>query len=401
MRTSARHTLAAIIFALLALLVASPAAAAPLYPPTDPDPFYAAPAELSQAAPGDVLKIRPRPIPPGFTGVETWQIQFRSTDSAGAPIAATTTLFLPHNRIDNGPLLSFQHIINALGLQCTPSRALYTNDPLDVIREAPALNAAFQQGWSVAVPDHLGPKSAYGAARLGGTIALDGIRAVQRATQFQLAESPVTMAGYSGGGMATAFAAALAPSYAPELDIIGAAAGGVPMDLRDLANALGDDPHPAFGLAFAAALGLEREYPERFPVSTQLTASGRALQHQLNDGCTNDILGVGINRGIRDIAVDPDLVDSPEAIAVIEENSVSSYPGVPTAPMFIWHSSTDLLVPIDAVDRTVARYCAAGATVALHRVNSPDHLTAALEGLPAAVEYLRARYRGEPAPSTC
>ncbi len=35
------------------------------------------------------------------------------------------------------------------------------------------------------------------------------------------------MAGYSGGGMATAFAAALAPSYAPELDIVGAAAGGV------------------------------------------------------------------------------------------------------------------------------------------------------------------------------
>jgi hypothetical protein len=29
----------------------------------------------------------------------------------------------------------------------------------------------------------------------------------------------MAMAGYSGGGMATAWAAALAPDYAPELDI--------------------------------------------------------------------------------------------------------------------------------------------------------------------------------------
>jgi hypothetical protein len=40
----------------------------------------------------------------------------------------------------------------------------------------------------------------------------------------------VGMMGYSGGAIATEWASELAPSYAPTLRIIGAAAGGVPVD---------------------------------------------------------------------------------------------------------------------------------------------------------------------------
>ncbi|MFI5436391.1 lipase family protein [Rhodococcus baikonurensis] len=110
--------------------------------------------------------------------------------------------------------MSYQHIINALGLGCAPSTAMYTDDPKLAIREAPGLNVAIAKGWSVAIPDHLGPSSAYGAAKLGGQITLDGIRAAQQFDSLGLGASPVGMAGYSGGGMATAMAAAIAPTYA-------------------------------------------------------------------------------------------------------------------------------------------------------------------------------------------
>ncbi len=38
------------------------------------------------------------------------------------------------------------------------------------------------------------------------------------------------MVGYSGGSIATEFASEEAPKYAPKLDIVGVAEGGVPVD---------------------------------------------------------------------------------------------------------------------------------------------------------------------------
>lgn len=113
----------------------------------------------------------------------------------------------------------------------------------------------------MALPDHLGPTFAYGAARLGGQITLGGTRAALAAGRG-LDHSRVAMAGYPGGGMATAWADALAPSYAPELDIAGAAAGGIPVRMLEGSST---NPPPVFSVVMVAGIGLEREYPGRFP----------------------------------------------------------------------------------------------------------------------------------------
>ncbi|PTR27481.1 secretory lipase [Rhodococcus sp. OK519] len=387
--------------AVLVAPVTGPATAAPVLPAADPDPFYGQSGDLAGSAPGDVLAARRMPLLPQFPNTTVWQVRFRSTGSEGGPIAAVSTLLVPDARPSSGPLLSYQHIINALGARCAPSRTLFTNDPNLMIREAPALNVALTRGWTVALPDHLGPASAYGAARLGGQITLDGIRAAQRMPELGLAASPVAMAGYSGGGMATSFAAALAPSYAPELNIVGVAAGGVPMNLGKMAQGLGTAPHPAFGLALAAAIGLEREYPDRLPVSEQLNARGLAMRDAVADACTNDILATGAGHSASEIATTTDLLSSPGAREVLSDNSVEDYPGVPTAPLFEWHSPTDVLIPVDSIATTLQRYCRAGATVESELFPSPDHLTTAVLGAPRALDYLDARFRGEPAPSNC
>ncbi len=74
---------------------------------------------------------------------------------------------------------------------------------------------------------------------------------------------------------------------------------------------------------------------------------------------------------------------------------------MPTAPLFEWHSPTDALIPVDSIDATLQRYCRAGAPVESELFPSPDHLTTAVLGAPRALDYLDARFRGEPAPSTC
>lgn len=391
--------------------ISPPAHAAPvsdtnsvLYPVALSDRFYSTPEDLASHSPGDVLAVRSVPAPFGFVGTEVAQIKFRSTNSEGEPISAVTTVLSPRNAAPGRPLLSFQHIVNALGLECAPSRALYTNNPDQAIREAPGLNVAIQQGWSVAIPDHLGPSSAYGAARLGGQITLDGIRAAQRHAALGLADSPVGMAGYSGGGMATAMAAALAPSYAPELDLVGSAYGGAPLNIGDMAEGLGNAPHPAFGLAMAAALGLEREYPDRMPISAQLNATGLELRNTLANACTNSILVNGAGRSLADVA-DPEnghaLLSSDSVRAVLDANSVEMIPDVPNAPIYEWHASNDVLIPVDSITTTMQRYCEAGIPVHSETVWSPDHLSAAVVGLPGALEFLTDRFAGKPPTTTC
>lgn len=396
-----RAIVAAVVAGCAAVLAPTAVSAAPVYPVADPDGFYSQPPGSATRAPGDVLAVRRMPSLPFFPNTDVWQVAFRSTNSQNAPIAAVTTVLAPANRQPNGPLLSYQHIVNALGTRCAPSRALYTNDPDLVIREAPALNAALMRGWTVALPDHLGPDSAYGAARLGGQITLDGIRAAQRVPELALAASPVAMVGYSGGGMATAFAAALAPAYAPELNIVGVAEGGVPMNIGKMAHALGTAPHPVFGLALAAAIGLEREYPDQLPIGEQLNGIGVAMRDAVANACTNQILATGAGHSAGEISTHTGLLDSPAAEAVLADNSVENYPGVPTAPVFEWHSPTDALIPVDSIDATIRRYCRAGATVQSELFPSPDHLTTAVLGAPRAMDYLDARFRGEPAPSNC
>lgn len=393
--------LACLAVALAMVVSPAPAGAQPIYPIPDSDPFYLQPPDLAGKRPGDVLAVRPMPPIAAFPGVGVVQIKFRSTNSEGKPIAATTLALLPANRQPGGPLLSYQHIINGLGTKCSPASTLYTSDPNLVVREAPALNVVLTRGWSILLPDHLGPTAAYGAAKLGGQIVLDNIRAAQRVGELGLANSPVAMAGYSGGGMATAWAAALAPKYAPELKIVGAAEGGVPANITKMARQLGFNPHPAFGLAMAAAIGLEREYPDRFPLSEQLNPLGIDIRNKMANACTNDILAAGAGHSVPELASTLELTSDPKVWSIADENSLELYSGVPTIPIYEWHSPIDGLIPVDSILNTVSRYCGAGVPVQSDIYPVPDHLTAAVLGLPTALNYLEQRFQGAPAPSNC
>ncbi|ONM47103.1 lipase family protein [Nocardia donostiensis] len=392
----------ALLSAVATLLVGTaPAPALPMYPASDPDPFYLPPPDLATREPGEVLGVKQLPSLLTFPNTKVTLVKFRSTNSRGLPIAATTTVLTPALHRPDGPLLSYQHIINGLGPDCAISRVLYTHDPNLQVKEAVALNALLGRGWSIALPDHLGPTFAYGAARLGGQITLDGIRAAQQVDELRVRNSPVAMAGYSGGGMATAWAAALAPTYAPELKLAGAATGGVPANLVKMLEALQFNPHPAFGLVMAAGIGLEREYPERFPISDYLNEAGLTARNQMGNGCTNEILATGAGRSIRDYARSTTLINDADARAVVEENSLELYEGVPNIPIYEWHSPTDPLIPVDSIVNTNRRYCEAGVRLQSELTNSPEHLSAAVLGVPSMINWLDARFRGEPAPSNC
>ncbi|WP_432278271.1 lipase family protein [Nocardia carnea] len=371
------------------------AKAEPLYPQPDPDPFYTAPENLGDLQPGDVVRTRTIDTGP-YLGTKGHQIAFRSTNSRDEPILGVTTVLMPVG-VDNPPLVSYQALINSLGTRCNPSRSLFNGE----LQDAVGAMLPIGRGWAISVPDYLGPTVAYAAGRLSGMITLDSIRAVQQVAELDLADAPVAIAGYSGGGLATGWAAALQPSYAPELKIDAAVAGGIPADLEQMALGLGFAPHPGFGLAFAAAMGLEREYPHRLPISDQLNENGLWFREFTHDACRRFLLFHGAFRSAEQMAASKSLMDSPEAREVLHENSLRYFDGVPAMPTYLWHGRFDTLTPYDGVAEYADRACRAGAPVKLTTYDIAEHMTAAVAGFADAWSFVEARFRGEDVPMGC
>ncbi|WP_405484703.1 lipase family protein [Nocardia sp. NBC_00511] len=394
-RRSIRKTLVqgfGLATALVSVMVAAPAAhAGAIYPAPDRDGFYYAAGNLGGAANGDVLNSRPMPSP--WPGASVTQILFRSTNSVGAPIPAVTTLISPGP--GPRPLLSYQPFVNSLGMQCAPSHSIFDGS----MKESAAFPLLLARGWAIAVPDHLGPDSAYGAARMGGQITLDGIRAVKRFAPAGLGDSPVGLAGYSGGAMSTGFAAALAPDYAPELPIVGVAEGGVPVNPGKMAIEAGDSPQALFGLGFAVAIGMEREYPAEINLDQSLTPFGFGMRERIANSCVDDIISVGANHSISDV-FHPGMENDPTMIRTMHENALEMVPELIRAPLYEWHGGSDQ-VPLNLAMATAGRYCAAGTPVQFDIIPGADHLGAILPGSANAMNYLADRFAGRPAPSNC
>lgn len=367
-----------------------------------PAPFYHTdPETLAAAENGQVINTRDVDMF-AFTGYRVTEIAYRSTDSHDVPILATATVVRPHHARPDGPVLSYQHYLNALGQQCAPTESL-VNPTLETVQDNAMafLRVRLDQGWTVIIPDHLGPKVAYPGGKLSGRITLDGMRAVRDDPRFDSRHSRFGALGYSGGGIATAWTANLHSEYAPDVNLVGVAQGGVPTDMTTMARMIGNTPHPAFGLAFAAAVGTAREYPAEIRLEEKLTPEGWALYERLRGRCTAGLLTLGAFRSVPEVLESGDLMAEEELMRALAENSIALEPHVPEVPVFMWHSHTDPLVPFWDAEATAQRYCREGTPLTWEPGLAPEHLMGAVEKLPAAMNWLQQRFDGVPAGHAC
>lgn len=91
------------------------------------------------------------------------------------------------------------------------------------------IKVALGKGYYVTVPDFEGPLASFTAGHMSGYATLDGVRATLSAADLYGMSSDVLYAmwGYSGGALATDWAAELQADYASELSFSGAAMGGL------------------------------------------------------------------------------------------------------------------------------------------------------------------------------
>ncbi|CAH2354043.1 putative lipase 5 [[Candida] railenensis] len=403
-----------LLFTLLALVSSAPSSnGKPLIP--QEDSFYDDPEDLQSYALGELIKIRKTPhqlrgiyIP--ISVKDSWQIMVRSSDVFGNATAIVSTIIEPFNA-DPSKLVTYNIAEDASAENCAPSYSLQYGANMDTLIaqiEMYFIQMALNEGWWVLVPDYEGKNSAFTAGRKAGKSVLDSIRGALNSVDFTGldADPDIVMWGYSGGSIATGWAAALQPTYAPELGskLRGAAVGGFAANISE--TILVCDNTLYAGLIPNGMWGLSREYPELEAIVESYMNTDRiprfkhiaglclvpsiveSLYATLFSGAPSDQLwfpdgwNVFNDEKVKDILLNTTLA--------IDETEM------PQIPFFVYHGLDDHIVPSSNTFRVYDIWSKAGIkSMEVSISNSTRHITEMLLGCPAAVTWLKKAFNND------
>ena len=368
------------------------------------DPFYEPPAGFHHAAPGTVL--RSREVELGFLGlipqrVTATQLLYRTSDRHGSPEATVTTVLVPAGHSPNQPrhVVSYQCAIDAISSRCFPSyamrrrsRALGSLAQLEYLLVA----AALAEGWVVSVPDHEGRDGVWGAPLEPGYRVLDGLRATLNFERFGLApDSKVGLWGYSGGGLASAWAAEVHADYAPELNIVGAVLGSPVGDLGNTFRRLNGSYMAALPAMVVSALA--KTFPDLERVLTEhATDHGHTKLRALERMTTIEAIVRLFRTDMGDWVHPPldEVLDLPAVQDVFDAIRLGG--AVPGLPLLIVQAVHDSLIAVEDIDTLADRYSQGGAQVTYHRDMFSEHMLLHPMSAPMALRWLTDRFAERP-----
>ena len=176
----------------------------------------AADGVLSVAQVGTRLAVQGITLVPE-RGVRRYRVAYRTERADGVPVVGTALVVVPEPPPPTPPpLVVAAHGTAGLADQCAPSKAAAGGDYLTL--------PFATTGAVVVAPDYAGLGNegieGYGDARDTAHSLLDASRAAAALFPPGALSGQVAITGHSQGGGATLQAVALAPSYAPELDLI-------------------------------------------------------------------------------------------------------------------------------------------------------------------------------------
>jgi len=406
--------------AVTALVLSSTASAA------TPDPFfqYTGSTPLADVAPGTVLKSRT--ISVYIAGIKTklqaTQLVYRSTDAMLRPAANVTTIFTPDcskvSCANKNKVISYQSFYDSLNPEDGPSRAYAGGKRLpDLLPavETVLFGTYVKKGYTVVISDTEGQKANFAAGPEYGYNTLDSIRATFNAPLGLARDAKVVMMGYSGGAIATEWAAELAPSYAPDLkpNLIGAAFGGTLVSPEH--NLTYVEGAPIWGGVMPmAVIGVSRSY--EIDIQKYLTPRGLEVYNKMQKASIAYVLGMYRDVTWKDL-VKPEFQDRTKIKEYVEAvNKVimgtGGTPEIPlqigqgtggiwegTKPSPIWGAGDGVMLAGDV--RTLARqYCAQGVPVQ-HKEWGTSHFLTMVNWLPWATAWIDDRFAGKAAPQNC
>ncbi len=381
--------------------------APPVVPLPSVDPFYTWDGPLDDVAPGAVLKTRTMPY--GFhqlaTPITSTQVLYRTTDQFDRPTTTVATILRPLVPAP-GPtkLISYHMAYDALGSECDPSYTLTGNGGYSQAGtfEQGVITGYLAAGFTVVVPDYEGPDLEWTIGRQSAYAALDGVRAAE-STLGLPASTPVGLAGYSGGSVPTQWGAEVAPAYAPELNIVGAAAGGLPVNLAHNLPYVSGSKNWA-GVIPALVVAYERTYD--LDTGTFLSDFGQQIVNTVSSQCINAFASKypGLTDGQMVRAPYTSLLEVPSVVESINDNIMGTA-GTPRVPILLAVGDVDgtgdgVMVTGD-VEGLAHQYCESGVAVTYAQYDRMSHSEAFLPFQARAAQFFTDRFAGTPPTSNC
>lgn len=418
--------------ALGAAVAASPTAVAEESGGVTIPAFYDPPTSLP-AANGAIVRSQPTTLGvslalPGLSGPlpgRATLLMYKSTDSAGRPVAVTGTYLEPTAAWAAGgarPLVSLAEGTQGQGDQCSPSYGLshplvVTPQTLQVSYEIPFIYQLLSKGIAVVVTDYVGLGTTdrlhtYVNRLDEGHAVLDAARAAKRLAGTSLTSgSKVATYGYSQGGGASAAAAELQPAYAPDVKLVGSYAGAPPADLSVVLK--GIDGTALVGAIGWAVNGFAQAYPALRPIlDANVSANGRAVLQDLEQACTVDAISRYAFRSTSTWTTSGQSLSqiigaNPTAKAIVDAQRIGKVK--PTAPVRISTGTLDDFVSHTQAKQLAADWCGRGANVTYVPVKQylptfgtgVNHLGPAATDSGAAQQWVVDRFLGKPVTSNC
>jgi hypothetical protein len=345
-------------------------------------PFYTPPAQFS-SEPGAIIKTEPLSVLAALPARSGWpvpaeKVLYTSRLQDGTP-TAVSGIFIDSAAPWRGPGPRPTVVIapgtQGQGDQCATSATLplgLTVDPatlsLSANQEAPSAAIWNLMGARVFLTDHIGLGTpdvhAYVNRLESAHGVLDGARAANTLSGAG-PDTPLLFWGYSQGGGATAAAAELAPTYAPELNLKGTWAGAPTADIGAvLARVDGALIGGAIGFAVN---GLVSRYPElQASVDRIASPEGKATLAALGHECIGDVIlkhpfmkTNSLTRDHRSLL--ENLQSEPAALRAIEDQRIGRL--TPASPVLITSGINDDTVPYGQARQLATDWCGKGASV--------------------------------------
>jgi hypothetical protein len=405
------------------LVAPSAEAGAAVPPPQDPFYTYTGATPLAQIAPGTVLNTRilSYHVLGLSLPVEAVQLLYRSTGMLGQPTVNVTSVLEPPVRLGTPNIVSYQSFYDSLSPADEPSYAISGGSTLGGLIpnvESVLIVPALLAGSAVVVPDTEGENADFAAGPEYGMNTLDSLRAAIASPFTGLAgTAKIAMLGYSGGAIATEWAAELAPTYAPEVNrrLVGAAFGGVLVDPAHNLSYISGSSLWA-GVLPMALTGIGRAF--HADLTPYLNIYGLAINNKFQGASIINALGAYPGLTFADLVLpqyaNPDTI--PIYVAAANQLIMGTR-GTPAEPLLIDQGANGALdgtaantpgigagdgVMVTRDVRSLAReYCARGVRVQYDEQGLLDHLGTAAVWIVDAASWLTGRFAGIPAPQDC
>ncbi|KAH8901246.1 LIP-domain-containing protein [Thozetella sp. PMI_491] len=388
------------------------AASNPFVPiPPSQDPFYRPPCGFQNAAPGTVLRSR---VATNLTSIianssAAYNILYRTTDARGQPSWAVTTLLEPTAISEQSPkkLVSYQIAYDTPSFDWSPSYGLYNifSEPnsLGLPTDSAFISEMLGRGWHVTVPDYEGPLASFMLGLQSGHAVLDALRASLGAEITGSCEVQTAIWGYSGGGIATAWAAELQPQYAPDLKISGAAVGAPPTNFTFLFDNLNKSLLEF--LLPSALIGIVSQFPDAHDAFVAaLKKDGPFNETRLYEATTRnqlDNLVAFANQNLYDyLTTEESPLEIPPIQEIVSTQTVLGTYDTPKLPYFVYAAFDDHVVGMAPVEAVVSKYCYSGANILFQQNTVGGHFAEEINGAPRALDFIKEVFGGTFLPAT-